>query len=899
MKKIYIFLLIPLAIVAVLSILNLTEFMDTAEKRIFDTLLHIKAAPPQHEQICIIGIDDPAIETAGPWPWPRDIPADGLIIMKELGALYVMFDVEYINESLLAVNPKNLDLLKTTIAAEFNNINKALDYLFTLLRQQKISFNEFLTLAAQETGISQTEILKMLNAATRNNDEYLGKAARLFGNAFFTVNPLPEIDQEVSEEERQFVLNHIMLKNAQEYGSYPHTAVDIMPTIPPILKYAKGAGFTKVIVDKDGVQRSINLLEKYKGKFLPQVALAPLLDWLGNPPVEVYSDHITLKGAEIPASGKILTEDINIPLNEEAHFIINWPHTLFTDSYKLLSYQAFLDNAAFERDLRNALKIMEANGYLSYYRGDIYPLQGLRMADELVADILNGKENPHLMQDYTTFREQIFKEIGDFLTTADKDLIAEIDAALKQETDPVMIEEMSAYREGVAADFEVTLGIYNNLMKNRILISQSIGASFCLIGNTSTATTDIGVTPFDENYLNVGTHASVVNTILTRSFLDNTPWWYSAILALILSAGAAYLLYVLKRPLMSIIIGGSIVVLIVVLISMVFIFTSVYFNLLTPTLAVFLTFLILTILNFLETAREKTFIRDAFSKYLSADVVNELILDPSKLNLGGEEKQLTAIFTDIKGFSSISEQLTPSHLVQLLNSYLTEMSNIIMELHGTIDKYEGDAIMCFFGAPIPLEDHAHRACLSAVRMKKMEKILNEHLLKENLSPGPLLTRIGINTGPMVVGNMGTAENMDYTIMGNSVNLASRLEGVNKIYGTWIIMSENTYQECGKDFVTRKLDRVRVVNIKQPVRLYELIDEKDGKDAKLKEALEIYNTALELFEQRDWDKANKQFKEVVKLLPDDGPSDFFIKRCAQYKRKAPEKGWDGVFNLATK
>jgi adenylate cyclase len=184
-------------------------------------------------------------------------------------------------------------------------------------------------------------------------------------------------------------------------------------------------------------------------------------------------------------------------------------------------------------------------------------------------------------------------------------------------------------------------------------------------------------------------------------------------------------------------------------------------------------------------------------------------------------------------------------------------------------------------------------------MKKVERILNEHLLKENLSPGPLLTRIGVNTGEMVVGNMGTANKMDYTIMGNSVNLASRLEGVNKIYGTWTIMSENTYNECGKEFLTRKLDRVRVVNIKQPVRLYELIDEKGEADPKLKEALEIFHAALELFEKRDWDKAQKRFKETDKLLPGDGPSAFFIRRCTQYKRKGPEKDWDGVFNLTTK
>ncbi len=900
MKKRTLFLLIPVSVVIILSLLNLTTFMQTAEKRIFDTLLHIKPAPPEHKQICIIGIDDPAIDEAGPWPWPRNILADGLITMKELGARYSVFDIEYINPSLRTVDPEQLRRLKETTSKEFSNINDAFTYLFDLLRSQKIGFRTFLEHAARETAISRDEILKSVDTVARNNDDYLGRCAALFGNAYFTVNVWHEHDDTVSNEARQYVLDHIVLKNAKEFGRFPHTTPEIKPTILPILRGAKGAGFTEVVVDKDGVQRSINLLEKYRDAFLPQVAFSPLLDWLGNPEVDIYPDHLVLRNARLPdAQNESTPIDIHIPFNEEENFLINWLHQPFSQSFKQISYAAFLDYAKYEKELRNALAIMNANGYLSFYRGKLDPLTALAHADGLKEDILYHNADAGLMKDYTAIRAQVFKEIGDFLSGGNQEFLQQIDAAIAAEKDPSGRQQLQDYKKGVLSDFQQTRIIYNNFMKVRILISQAISNSFCLIGLTSTATTDIGVTPFDEKYMNVGTHASAVNTILTRSFLDNLPWWYSAIIALILSVGSGYLLYILKKPLLSIIVGAGVVIAIIILLGAFFIITSVYLNVLTPTIAVFFTFIILTFFNFLETAREKTYIRNAFSHYLSTDVINELILDPSKLNLGGEEKRLTAMFTDVKSFSSISEQLTPTDLVKLLNSYLTEMSNLVLDLRGTIDKYEGDAIICFFGAPIAYEDHAHRACLAAVRMKKVEKFLNEHLLKESLSPGPLLTRIGVNTGEMVVGNMGTANKMDYTIMGNSVNLASRLEGVNKIYGTWTIMSENTYNECGKEFLTRKLDRVRVVNIKQPVRLYELIDEKGEADPKLKEALEIFHAALELFEKRDWDKAQKRFKETDKLLPGDGPSAFFIRRCTQYKRKGPEKDWDGVFNLTTK
>jgi adenylate cyclase len=243
--------------------------------------------------------------------------------------------------------------------------------------------------------------------------------------------------------------------------------------------------------------------------------------------------------------------------------------------------------------------------------------------------------------------------------------------------------------------------------------------------------------------------------------------------------------------------------------------------------------------------------------------------------------------------------MDPTDLVKLLNAYLTEMSNIILELRGTIDKYEGDAIMAFFGAPVTYADHASRACNAAVRMKKMEKYLNEHFLTEKLSPTHLLTRIGLNTGEMIVGNMGTPKKMDYTIMGPSVNLASRLEGVNKQYGTWILASEVTRRETGDSFAWRQLDRVKPVGMDVPVRLYELLDEKAVVDASTLAAVEIFHKAQALFEAREWDKAAGLFEEVQRLLPADGPAEVFLKRCRGFKEKPPAENWDGVFSLTMK
>jgi len=330
-----------------------------------------------------------------------------------------------------------------------------------------------------------------------------------------------------------------------------------------------------------------------------------------------------------------------------------------------------------------------------------------------------------------------------------------------------------------------------------------------------------------------------------------------------------------------------------------FLLSGVYLPMLGPLIMLSLSFLTISGIKFLKTEGEKSFLRNAFSRYLSADVIKQIIDNPDRLNLGGEKKELTAVFTDIKGFSTISEQLDPTDLVKLLNQYLTAMSDTILDLKGTIDQYEGDAIIAFFGAPIEQFDHAYRACLSAVRMKRMERDLNERFMENGMSPSPLQTRVGINTGEMVVGNMGTLQKMDYTIMGNSVNLAARLEGVNKQYGTWILMSEQTRNAAGESFATRQLDRVRVVGIHEPVRLYELIDETEHMDSNTREGLDTFHAALELFEERDWEEAEKLFRAATKLLPEDGPSLFYIERCRKFVSSPPAENWDGVFNLTLK
>jgi class 3 adenylate cyclase len=292
-----------------------------------------------------------------------------------------------------------------------------------------------------------------------------------------------------------------------------------------------------------------------------------------------------------------------------------------------------------------------------------------------------------------------------------------------------------------------------------------------------------------------------------------------------------------------------------------------------------------------------TSLKNAFSRYLSPTVVDEIIQDPSKLNLGGEKREMTAVFTDVQGFSILSEQLDPARLVSLLNLYLSEMSKILTENKGTIDKYVGDAIIAFFGAPLRQENHAALACRSALMMKETEQALNRRIEEEGLAPQPFFTRIGINTGPMVVGNMGSENRLNYTIMGSAVNLAARLEGVNKLYHTSVLISEHTRNAIGDDFVCRRLDRVRLVGISCPLRLYEIVGFREKLSPREIEGAAAWDEGVGFFEQRRFEKAEEIFASLAKR--GDDTANVYLDRCRGFIAAPPPGDWDGVSNLTQK
>jgi adenylate cyclase len=318
----------------------------------------------------------------------------------------------------------------------------------------------------------------------------------------------------------------------------------------------------------------------------------------------------------------------------------------------------------------------------------------------------------------------------------------------------------------------------------------------------------------------------------------------------------------------------------------------------TPILVIFLSFVGHTVYHYIVSQHEKRMITGAFSHYVPKKVVEQILADPDKLTLGGEERLVTIMFTDVAGFTSISEKLSPAQLVHLLNEYLTEMTDTVLEHEGIIDKYEGDAIMAEFGVPVSHDKHAFMACKAALDMQEKLKILRKKWKAEGKPQ--LRARIGINSGEVIVGNMGSRDVFDYTVMGDHVNLGSRLEGANKFYGTYIMISEFTYKYIKDDFYARELDLIRVKGKEKPIKVFELMASKEDKHSEqFLKLLEIYAKGLEYYKTQQWNEAVDSFDACLKLFPEDAPSTEYRSRCIEYKFNSPGPDWDGVTVMTEK
>jgi adenylate cyclase len=427
-------------------------------------------------------------------------------------------------------------------------------------------------------------------------------------------------------------------------------------------------------------------------------------------------------------------------------------------------------------------------------------------------------------------------------------------------------------------------------------LSAAVGGRIVLVGTSAVGLRDIVSVPMGYSVPGVNVHAEIIDQVVGQTFLTRPDWAQGAELAAAAILGLILLFFAGRTG--ALVTSGVALVLIGIAFAAswwAFSGQRLLLDPLLPGLAVAMSFLVTTPILLLMSDRERAFVRGAFGRYLSPTLVERLSANPQGLVLGGELRDLTVLFSDIRGFTSMSEKMNPTELTALLNGFLTPMTDILLASEGTIDKYMGDAIMCFWNAPLDIAQHERKACLAALRMV-------ESLVELNRGRDKLLkVGIGLNSAPCCVGNLGSAQRFSYSAIGDGVNLASRVEGLTKGYGVSILVTEMTRQAAG-DLAFLEVDLVRVVGRAEPVPIHTLIgDDTRAKTPAFQAHAADHAELIAAYRAADPDRAEAALaqarshgsEDVAKLY------DIYQERIAELRLNPPAAGWDGVFTATSK
>ncbi|GBE07135.1 adenylate cyclase 1 [bacterium BMS3Abin11] len=422
-----------------------------------------------------------------------------------------------------------------------------------------------------------------------------------------------------------------------------------------------------------------------------------------------------------------------------------------------------------------------------------------------------------------------------------------------------------------------------------------IKGKIILVGNTHRLGKDFFSVPTDKRMSGLEVHANAIASILDDRFIRTLSLRTLNILILAAGLAGGIILFLRKPELRTNIIlmatGSGVIIL-----SSWYFFVSqfVWVDLVPLLLAFLLNIIIATAYHWQISRQREKEIRGLFGHYVSRNVVDAILSENIQVKLDGHRTEVTILFSDIRGFTPISEALAPAELGQLLNLYFDEMIAAVFKYDGTLDKLMGDAVMAFFGSPLEVTDHQRQACKCAQDMIQRLEKLN---LSGKLPPGVTIKiGIGLHTGEAIVGNLGSSEFADYTVIGDTVNLASRIEGLNKRYATTIIISEDTYQYVKGDYLYRELDTVRVKGKEEPKRIYEMMLENSSVNKLL---VELYEEALQLYRDKQWDEAITCLQQILDDIGNDGPSQRLIKECQRLVSQAEDENWSSITTLDEK
>ena len=901
-----------------LAVLFAVILIPSLDKKVADWFQRPLKPLEEQKDVLMINVDDASIDSIGVWPFGRDVYAGMMYALKDFDTEAVVYDLSFLDKSQRKVDEAYLsEELPVKIDETFESINGEIATVMGGFSDRSLGAKDAESCA--ESLLTRTEEAKnslseAVASTVKDVDSILADSIQFFGSTYLTLT-IDDAYPVEDEEQKSYIAEYISLKNVVDDGdTLTYDYKGVMPAIHSFMTRANSAGFVNAPPDKDGYLRRLPIVLKYDGKYYGQLTLVPILKRFGNPEVHVSNKYVTLKGAKL-SDGSV--KDIKIPRDEKGMLIVKYPPKKYSE-YNSISLWNIYRLYLLDNNIYKNIKAMSESGLFELWDGDdpVNLYESAQYIKDWLCKNPEDKENDLTYENYTALRTKYYENVTNYLNGDQENLLK---AQYPDDADYIA-ETFTTMREQ-----------FKDLEDSHKDVKEKVTGAICIIGTNATSTTDFGLNQYQQAYPNPGVHYTMANQLLTQDFIDDSPWWVSVIIAAVVCLFYSMLAIRIKSTAKQIFFGLFTVILTLGSLYAYFYVTKQYVGVVIPLLTILLAFATTTIVSYLSASSEKKFITNAFSQCLSKEVVNDIVANPDSFKLGGQTLEMTAMFTDIQKFSGFSELLTAGQLVALLNYYLTKMSDIIMNERGTVDKYEGDAIIALVGAPVPMDDHAARACAAAIKMKKSELLMNKEIQNIASKPKPdtmddelydafkimiankrtLFTRIGLNSGEMVAGYMGSENKKNYTMMGNNVNLASRLEGVNKQYSTGgILISEATRNMLGDRFVVRSLDRVRVVNVNTPIRLYELVEEKTYADEFLLKYMELWEKVMSLFEAKKYSEALEGFKKLSEKKPDDKVAKYYISLLEKFFIKGtypqekddfgvaynPE---DGVFKLLQK
>jgi len=963
MQKNLPYILIAFGVAAVVSLLSFFDLYDNFENSLLDMRFKNRGLVEVRDDIATVDIDTDALATIGKWsPWSRDKHLPVIKTAAEHGIDAFLFDFYFIEESERELNIKDIDFENDTTANQIkekfpdpdNDLAVAAENAGNIIFAQ--SFKPKTKAQAADSVKIRTEVMdRRLSLMKEKN--YFRKVAKGDREKYSTIFSAYNIEAPVDV---------LIEKSAGVYFFQSEPDPDGLQRRFPLLVLYGDRLFpaASLAMALRHYKVSFDSVEIEPGKYL-RFDINPELDDFGRSEIHI---PINEKGQMVvnwagPWKDK---ETGKFDMMHYPYRVLKEFQEIEYLNYVMAEYKK-LANLSFGGNVKAAFK--PAVAFIKAGKKDIMgiakKLLPMSMAEKWIKQNPNGtaaefKKLPPFMFDEIKNNNIIanafldstktddpslddliasgsvsFKTgMADYEFTSVKQLQLDLEDAIKGSSEDGTTKALKKARANLGL-LERNFLIISNLNRNNMIAEQrpmyfhynpkkkrlAVGTDDnkrsivpfeftgkkLYYGLTAAGTSDLNPMPFDSRYPMVGLHANALNTILDNRIIHEISKGWIAVVILGLGILLAF-----GVPALSPAMGGLATVVVVAgytwLSFWLFSNKFVWIDMVGPLSTMAIGYLGITVYNYIQEEKNKQFLKESFGTYVSPELIDQMYESGEEPSLGGEEGYHTAFFTDIQSFSAFSEKLTASELVFLLNQYLTDMTDVLLENNGTLDKYIGDAIVAFYGAPIEIKDHEYLSCITAIKMQESLDLLRQSWQAEGDRWPEIVhhmqNRIGISSGQMVTGNMGSASRMNYTMMGDNVNTAARLESSAKQYGVYIQIANSTYEPVKDRMVVRDLDNVVVMGKNEPVKVWELISEVGKEPEKYKKILPAYHEALDLYKKQEWEKAIEAFKASDSLEDmfsgrKTNPSRIYIPRCEHFMANPPGDDWDGVWTLTSK